>query len=405
VTLEGLRERLKNSENNYGLYIKSLLEKLKFLLLDDEEIIDAVKGTYSSCPAILVPTNQRVLLIFRGDQGLSYSEILNYEEIINIHLNVSLVKEEMVIMMTKQEFVLKDLANTYHHEAYCYILNRIKNLHLSVLDAPGATVEVLEPESFQRKESGFLELVFASAPITTFLSFFIMGCRAKSTKYFLTALFYLLTNLILIANGSTGLILMGWLIGLVHFGVANEEYNFLLNQAKLEENQEEPRQIEDVITIEVSKKEITSTPKSSIPKVNPYIEKMRQLNIAIEDETVSNYLNEMEVICQDIFIYVEKHPERESEVKSFINYYLPQTFSLLEKYDDLSEKTMKTANIQQAMDQITGVLAVIVEAFKNLYNKLYENEATQISIEIKVLKDILTQNGLTKESGRFEVKK
>ena len=172
-----------------------------------------------------------------------------------------------------------------------------------------------------------------------------------------------------------------------------------------EENQEEPRQIEDVITIEVSKKEITSTPKSSIPKVNPYIEKMRQLNIAIEDETVSNYLNEMEVICQDIFIYVEKHPERESEVKSFINYYLPQTFSLLEKYDDLSEKTMKTANIQQAMDQITGVLAVIVEAFKYLYNKLYENEATQISIEIKVLKNILTQNGLTKESGRFEVKK
>ncbi len=405
MTLEELRERLKNSENNYGLYIKSLLEKLEFLLLNDEEIVDAVKAAHSSCPAILVPTNQRVLLLFRGDQGLIYSEILNYEEINNIRLNVSLVKEEMIITMTKQEFVLKDLANTYNHEVYYYILNRIKNLYLPVLDATDTTVEVLESESFQREESGFLELVFASAPITTFLSFFIMGWRANSTKYFWTALFYLLTNLILIANGSTGLILMNWIIGLVHFGVENEEYNLLLNQAKLEENREEPRQIEDVITIEVSKNDIASTPESSVPKVNPYIEKMRQLNIAIEDETVSNYLDEMEVICQDIFIYVEKHPGRESEMKSFINYYLPQTFSLLEKYDDLSEKNMKTANIQQAMNEIMGVLAVIVEAFKNLYNNLYENEATQISTEIKVLKDILTQNGLTKESHQFDLKK
>ena len=66
---------------------------------------------------------------------------------------------------------------------------------------------------------------------------------------------------------------------------------------------------------------------------------------------------------------------------------------------------MRTGNILQAMDEITDVLAVIVEAFRNLYNKLYEDEALHISIDIKVLRDILIQNGLTKESHHFDVKK
>ena len=110
-------------------------------------------------------------------------------------------------------------------------------------------------------------------------------------------------------------------------------------------------------------------------------------------------------IFKNLFGQKDNTELKEVEMKNFINYYLPQTFSLLEQYDDLSGKTMKTANIQQAMNEITDVLAVIVEAFKNLYNKLYENEATQISTEIKVLKNILTQHGLTKDSSHFNFKK
>ena len=135
------------------------------------------------------------------------------------------------------------------------------------------------------------------------------------------------------------------------------------------------------------------------------IEKMRRLNIAIEDKVISDCLDELEMICQDIFNYVEKNPNRESEIKDFVDDYLPKTFRLLQKYDDLSTRTLKTKNINHAMEEITQVLGVIVEAIKNLYDRIYENEALQISREVKVLKDMLAQNGLMSETSPFELKK
>ena len=142
-----------------------------------------------------------------------------------------------------------------------------------------------------------------------------------------------------------------------------------------------------------------------LSRENPYIEKMRQLNIAIEDESVSNYLDEMERICQNIFTYVEKHSEKESELKNLINYYLPETFSLLENYDELSEKELQTEEITRAREEITETLGMILKAFKNLYKKLLENQASKISVDIKVLKDVLTQHGLTEQINPFELKK
>ena len=128
---------------------------------------------------------------------------------------------------------------------------------------------------------------------------------------------------------------------------------------------------------------------------NPYVIKIRQLNIAIEDQTISDYLDEMEMICRDIFSYVEKYPEKESEIRNFVDHYLPQTFSLLEKYDDFTRKPVKTSGISHSMTDITRTLEVVLEAFKNLYDRFYENEALEVSAEIEALVGILTQHGLT----------
>lgn len=128
---------------------------------------------------------------------------------------------------------------------------------------------------------------------------------------------------------------------------------------------------------------------------NPYVTKIRQLNIAIEDQTISDYLDEMEMICRDIFSYVEKYPEKESEIRDFVDHYLPQTFSLLKKYDDFTRKPVKTSGISHSMTDITRTLEVVLEAFKNLYDRFYENEALEVSAEIEALVGILTQHGLT----------
>ena len=102
---------------------------------------------------------------------------------------------------------------------------------------------------------------------------------------------------------------------------------------------------------------------------------------------------------------MEKHSEKESELKNLINYYLPETFSLLENYDELSEKELQTEEITRAREEITETLEMILKAFKNLYKKLLENQASKISVDIKVLKDVLTQHGLTEQISPFELKK
>ena len=60
---------------------------------------------------------------------------------------------------------------------------------------------------------------------------------------------------------------------------------------------------------------------------------MRRLNDAIEDEIISRRIDQLEDTTGKIIDQVVAHPEKLSQIRTFMNYYLPTTLKILNAYD------------------------------------------------------------------------
>ena len=88
------------------------------------------------------------------------------------------------------------------------------------------------------------------------------------------------------------------------------------------------------------------------------------------------------------------HPDQKSQIRRFLNYYLPTTLKLLNAYDRLDEAGISGINIDGAKGKISEVMAAIVSAFDRQLDALYQGEVMDINAEIKVLQSLLTGDGL-----------
>ena len=121
---------------------------------------------------------------------------------------------------------------------------------------------------------------------------------------------------------------------------------------------------------------------------------MRRLNDSIEDPVVSAQIDHIEATTGKIFAYVMTHPDRKSQIRRFLNYYLPTTIKLLNAYDRLDEAGISGANIDGAKGKISELMTTIVAAFDKQLDALFQGEVMDINAEIKVLESLLTGDGL-----------
>ena len=121
---------------------------------------------------------------------------------------------------------------------------------------------------------------------------------------------------------------------------------------------------------------------------------MRRLNDSIEDPVLSQQIDHIEATTGKIFQYVMAHPDRKSQIRRFLNYYLPTTLKLLNAYDRLDEAGVSGVNIDGAKGRISEVMRAIVDGFDRQLDALYQGEVMDINAEIKVLQSLLTGDGL-----------
>lgn len=144
--------------------------------------------------------------------------------------------------------------------------------------------------------------------------------------------------------------------------------------------------------------------KTGIPEVdkiiddgNVYIKKLRAANDAIPDEALSDDIDRMERASADIFRFIADHPEKASQIRKFMNYYLPTTLKLLNSYQRLSAQSVKGENITSTMFNIAGMMHTVADAFEKQLDSLFTDEAMDVSADISVFETLLKQEGFVEE--------
>ena len=146
-------------------------------------------------------------------------------------------------------------------------------------------------------------------------------------------------------------------------------------------------------------KEEPSTGNPELDKVRKdvrlAIQEMKRLDENIEDPGISADIVRLEQLSEGILRAVQEDPKKLSQLRHFMDYYLPTTLKLLNSYDRMSAAGVSGENIDASLSRVEGIMRTIVAAFEKQLDSLYGADALDISTDITVLETMLAREGLT----------
>jgi hypothetical protein len=137
------------------------------------------------------------------------------------------------------------------------------------------------------------------------------------------------------------------------------------------------------------------------PELQNYntLRRIRQINDAIPNPELSEKIYRIEELTAKIFRLLEERPEKAGELRSFMNYYLPQTLKILESYAKLEAQGVDGGNIQEAKQKIESMMDKLVDGYETQLDKLFADDVLDISADLKVMEQMLEKDGLTVDNG------
>lgn len=178
------------------------------------------------------------------------------------------------------------------------------------------------------------------------------------------------------------------------FILTDETYQIYLDTQekikKQKEEEERQRKEAEILEQDPLRKQL----KITIEEGKEYIRRIHLINDKIPGEDISEKLYRLEQVCRKIFEYIEEKPEQLTDIRKFMNYYLPTTLKLVEAYYEFSIQPVRGENITAAQKEIEEMLDQINQAFEKMYDKLFQDSAMDISTDISVLSTMLAQEGL-----------
>ena len=124
------------------------------------------------------------------------------------------------------------------------------------------------------------------------------------------------------------------------------------------------------------------------------VSEMRRLNASIQDAKISAQITHLETTTGKIIDAVVEKPSKLPQIRKFMNYYLPTTLKLLNAYDRMDSAGVSGANIDGTKGKIGDMLDTVCVAFSRQLDALYGEEALDISADIKVMEQMLRQEGI-----------
>ena len=146
-----------------------------------------------------------------------------------------------------------------------------------------------------------------------------------------------------------------------------------------------------------SKKEEKADPKIAAlrKEKDRAISELRRLNDAIPDEKISAQIDHLEEVTGKIIDFVIEKPEKQPQIRRFLDYFLPTTLKLLNSYDRMDSTGISGSNIDATKAKVEQMLSTLCAAFDKQLDALFGDEALDISTDITVMENLLAQEGLS----------
>ena len=132
--------------------------------------------------------------------------------------------------------------------------------------------------------------------------------------------------------------------------------------------------------------------------------KLREITKALESINLVKNVKEICATSDKIIDTLSKKPEKLKQANNFLNYYLPVTIKILERYDEIENQKLSTKESIKFMSSIQEMIEKIKTAFETQLSNLYQSDMVDTDAEIKVFESMLKMDGFMEDKD-FDIKK
>ena len=122
----------------------------------------------------------------------------------------------------------------------------------------------------------------------------------------------------------------------------------------------------------------------------------------LEDRELVTNVQDICNTSNKIIDTLSKNPGKLAQVNNFINYYLPVTIKILQRYDEIENQRLNSEESQKFMKSVRDMIVKIKEAFREQLNNMYQAEIIDTDVELKVFEEMLKSDGFL---GDINIKK
>ncbi len=226
------------------------------------------------------------------------------------------------------------------------------------------------------------------------------GKKAGSMAFGITFLLYF----IFVGRFGFGGMIGGLIVAGLVSSIVRSMASGLDLKANNQQNVQRKARAAEPVEAVVEEKPVTSVPegKTGNPEVDAILAKgrktilqIREENRKTPDELLTKRLDQLEILCGEIFRTVHDKPEKAPQIRKFMDYYLPTTLKIVSTYRVISERGAFGSEMAQARQRIEDALGTVIKGCQKLLSKLYQDDVLDITTDIDVLEQMLKRDGLT----------
>ncbi len=134
------------------------------------------------------------------------------------------------------------------------------------------------------------------------------------------------------------------------------------------------------------------------------VTKLKDLSKQLEKAELVKTIKDICEISDKIIDTLSKKPEKMKQAHNFLSYYLPATIEIINRYDEIENQRLTTAESTKFMRSIESKMETTKVAFEKLLGTLYQSDMVDTDAEIKVFEQMLKMDGYMEEKD-FDIKK